>query len=80
MTSVPDKLSAPHVLVFCLLLALVCRACLILLFRFDDEPLDGNKTRDWIKPYDLFLSLGFVLAVTGLSLLPVRLPSCLVLP
>ena len=80
VTSIPDELSAPHVVVFCLLLALVCRDCLILLFRFDDEPLDGNKTRHWIKPHDLFISLGFVLAVSGLSLLLVRLPAYLVFP
>ena len=80
MTSIPDELSAPHVVVFCLLLALVCWAYLILLFRFDFEPLDSRKTRHWIKPYDLFISLGFVLAVSGLFLLLVRLPSYLVFP
>ena len=79
MTSIPVQLSAPHVLVFSLLLGLVCWACVILLFRFDCEPRDPEKTRHWIRPYGLFASPGFVLAVTGLSVLLIRLPPCLTL-
>lgn len=80
MTSIPDELSAPHVLVFSLLLGLVCWAYVILLFRFDHELRNSKKTRHWIKPYDLFVSLEFVLAVSGLSLLLVRLPAYLSIP
>ena len=80
MTSIPDELSTPNVLVFSLLLGLVCWAYLILLFRFDYGPLDGKKTRHWIKPYDLLISLAFILAAASLSLMIYRLPGFLAFP
>lgn len=80
MTSIPDEFSAPHLLVFSLLLGLVCWAYVILLFRADFHQHDGSKYRHWINPFDLVISLAFVLAVSGLSLLLVRLPSYLPVP
>ena len=80
MSSIPVQLSAPHVLVFSLLLGLVCCAYVILLFRFDFHPRVGSKYLHWINPVDLVITLAFVLAVTGLSVLLIRLPPYLVFP
>ena len=78
LDSVP--LSKPGILLFAALLSLVCWAFGILICRDRKDHRALSKRRQWISPVDLLITASFIVTVTGLSLLVVRLPSFLPIP
>ena len=72
--------SPPILLMLAVLLSLVCWAFSILICRDDDHPRVAGIRQAGISPADLLVCLAFVLAVSGISLMAVRLPSFLSIP
>lgn len=72
--------SPPILLMLAILLSLLCWAFGILICRDVDHPGVDGKRPMWVSPADLLLCLSFVLAVTGISLMAVRLPAFLSIP
>ena len=80
MTAGLTQLCVPCVLVFSALLALLSAAFGILISHHDLFPRAAGKRRHWISSFDLLISLAFILAVAGLSLMAYRLPAFLAFP
>ena len=80
MTAGPAQLCVWCVLVCSSFLSLLCAAFGIIVSKHNLCPRARGKRRHWITPFDLLVSLAFVLAVSGLSLMAHRLPAFLAFP
>ena len=80
MPADPAQLCVSCVLVFSSFLALLCAAFSILISRDDAFPRPAGNRRHAISLFDILLSLAFIGAVTGLSLIIHRIPGFLALP
>ena len=80
MTAGPAQLCVTCVLLFSAFLALLCSGFGMLICHHDLFPRAAGKRRQWISPFDLLISLAFILSVAGLSLMAYRLPAFLAFP
>ena len=80
MTNAATQLCISCILVFSSALTLLCAGFAMLISRDEIMPRSPYKQRLPIRLFDLMLSLLFILAVTGLSLMFNRLPWFFALP